>query len=66
MHDCCDESLKKIFYQFGFKEDGQYEQFQSGPIKSSSNRVERQMINSGGLTTEDFVYHRLLGKGSFG
>lgn len=24
------------------------------------------MINSGGLTPDDFIYHRLLGKGSFG
>lgn len=65
MHDCCDDSLKKIFYQYGFKEDGKYEQFSSEQTKST-NRVERQMINSGGLTVDDFVYHRLLGKGSFG
>lgn len=24
IHDCCDETLKKIFYQYGFKEDGDY------------------------------------------
>lgn len=65
IHDCCDESLKKIFHQFGFKEDGKYEQYQSENFRVT-NRVERQMISSGNLATEDFVYHRLLGKGSFG
>lgn len=65
IHDCCDDSLKKIFYQYGFKEDGKYEQFQSENVRIT-NRVERQMISSGNLTTDDFVYHRLLGKGSFG
>lgn len=25
IHDCCDESLKKLFNQYGFKEDGVYQ-----------------------------------------
>ena len=24
INDCCDESLKKVFLGFGFKEDGEY------------------------------------------
>jgi len=27
IHDCSDQSLKKIFYQYGFKEDGDYEKY---------------------------------------
>lgn len=34
--------------------------------KTVSNKVERKIINSSGIYTDDFVYHRLLGKGSFG
>ena len=67
IHDCCEESLRKVFYQAGFKEDMEYGQvgiLNKG--KGASNKVERKMINSSGISTEDFVYHRLLGKGSFG
>lgn len=30
--DCCDESLKKIFEQNGFKENGDYEIFQKNKV----------------------------------
>jgi hypothetical protein len=67
IQDCCDESMKKIFYGFGFKEDGEYQQVgHGGPVKGVANRLERKVINSAGMTVDDFVYHRMLGKGSFG
>jgi serine/threonine protein kinase len=31
-----------------------------------SNRVERRVVSSGGLSTDSFVFHLRLGKGSFG
>lgn len=50
IHDCSDENLKKIFYQYGFKEDGIYESY---PIQSKiSNKVGRTLISSGNLTTD--------------
>ena len=69
MHDCCEESLKKIFYQYGFKEDGDYEEYSKDKntnAKHTINRVQHSTINSTGITTEDFVFHKMLGKGSFG
>jgi hypothetical protein len=41
IQDCIDESLKKIFHQFGFKEDGKYEQYQHSEPVRMTNRVER-------------------------
>lgn len=66
IHDCCDETLKKVFYAYGFKEDGNYEKPKENKTPGVVNRIERKMINSSGITPDDFVYHRMLGKGSFG
>lgn len=67
IHDCCDETLKKVFLAYGFREDGEYEQHSEKKKPTGIvNRIERKMINSAGITPDDFVYHRLLGKGSFG
>lgn len=59
--ECCDESLKKIFVQYGFKEKGDYDDF-----KNKEKKIV--MINNKGqsITPEDFTYYKMLGKGSFG
>ena len=69
IHDCSDESHKKIFYMHGFKEDGEYEQFGAGKehrVQAVTNKVEHSTISSVGMTPDSFIYFRLLGKGSFG
>lgn len=67
IQDSCDESIKKVFYSHGFKEDGEYEQAgEASSGKGMVNKVERKMISSAGMKTDDFIFHRLLGKGSFG
>jgi hypothetical protein len=30
--DCCEESLKKIFIQYGFKENGEYDEFTGNKV----------------------------------
>ncbi len=64
IQDCCDESLKEIFKKYGFEEDGKYEDFDKGQV----NRLKIEMIKQANetLTPDDFIYFRLLGKGSFG
>ena len=70
IHDCCDQSLKKVFYQYGFKEDGKYEEYLNDKLTktlhTTINKVQHSTINSTGITTDDFVFHKMLGKGSFG
>ena len=41
MHDCCEESLKKIFYQYGFKEDGDYEEYSKDKNTNAKHTINR-------------------------
>jgi ankyrin repeat protein len=41
--DCCDESLKNIFIQYGFKENGDYEEYKDTDKQSSKNYVKNKL-----------------------
>ena len=65
IHDCCYDYLKKVFYEYGFKEDDFYEQNEDSSAYNP-NRIERQIINPEDVSETDFVYFKVLGRGSFG
>lgn len=63
--DCCQEYLKKVFHQYGFTENDDYQQNPS--LKNiNPNKIERQIIGSNGLTHQDFIYYKKIGRGTFG
>lgn len=39
IHDCCDETLKKVFSAYGFKEDGNYEKTKESKTSGAVNRI---------------------------
>lgn len=53
--------MKKIFIQYGFKEKGDYDSF-NNPAK----RINVVTNKGQSIVPEDFIYYKMLGKGSFG
>ena len=60
--ECCDDNLKKIFIQYGFKEKGDYDDYN----KTVEPKTQKIVVKKGTITPDDFDYYKLLGKGSFG
>lgn len=54
--------MKKIFIQYGFKEKGDYDSY----IPNKEKKVAVVMNKGQTITPEDFIYYKMLGKGSFG
>lgn len=62
--ECSEEAIKKVFVQYGFKEKGDYQDYNKH-VEPKTRKIV-VMGNKEEITPEDFNYYKLLGKGSFG
>lgn len=43
--DCCQDYLKRLFYEHGYREDGEY-LMHGVPLSAAANRLHRQILDS--------------------